>query len=256
MSNQIRLAIGTPSTGNPRIEWVESIFETVKLLTADTNLKVRDVRLLYYCSSVIPENRNNIVKMAKEIKATHLLWIDDDMRFNPEAVRALLKTWKILKTEMKESRPRILGANCIKRTYPLEYMALGFDEKEVLSYQRSGVEEVMYTGNAFLLHEMEVFDAVPEPWYAFPYSEKTSHTGTEDAYFQMKARKHGIGTYVIHELGEHIEHVGIWTFSPQHRFGGRRHLDLPDRVLDGDGTVGDLQGEDGRVPVEPASVGS
>lgn len=264
MSERVRLAIGTATTGLCRIEWTESLVELIQELERDRpkngTLKVEAFKLLYYCSSVIPENRNQVVKMAQEWKATHLLWVDDDMSFSPEVVKAVLGAWLALKKEMKADRPRILGANCIKRLYPLQYMAVSFDDREVLSYASKGITQVKYTGNAFLLTEMEIYSKIEEPWFAFPWVQETKSTGTEDVFFMQRALEAGFGTFVIHELGEHIDHTGSWTFKPsdrympKDRFGGWRHPDVPAGVRSGGPTVGYLPVEGGRVPDESPPV--
>ena len=206
--SKIRLAIGTASTGNVRIEFMESVLALQKALMTDVNLKVQDVCLLYYCSSVIPQNRTEIVRMAKKWKATHILWIDDDMRFPVEAAKALL--W-----QAKKQRYGIIGANCIKRKYPIEWMACDFDGTEYVSADRTGVAKVLYTGNAFVLVDMKVYDTVPEPWFAFAYNEKTTNFGTEDVFFMTRAAQHGFDTYVDNDVSQLIDHIGYWTFTPQ-----------------------------------------
>lgn len=253
---KIRLAIGTATTGLCRVEWVESLFELVKAFKTDKTLPLEDICFLYFCSSVIPKNRNEVVMMAKRWKATHILWIDDDMSFHPDIAKALIAAMLGMKQHDPENYPRILGANCIKRLYPLEYMAVGFNNREVLSYGSKGIDEVRFTGNAFLLTDMEVFDKLPKPWFAFPWLTDEEDIGTEDVYFMEKARQHGYGTFVVHELGEHINHTGAWTFKPSDRTSGRGRPDVSSGVRVGGNGVADLPVEGGRVPDGSAAVGA
>ena len=250
---KIRLVIGSPTTGATRIEWTETMVELVKALLRwhDKKIQVEDVVLLYYCSSVIPENRHQIVYQARKWKATHILWVDDDMSFHPDVVKVLLKTYQAIRAENPKDYPRIIGANCIKRMYPLQYMAVGFNDREILSFASKGITEVRYTGNAFLLTEMEVYDKLSMPWFAFPWIPHQNATGTEDVFFMDKAREElGYGTYVIHELGEHIDHTGVWTFKPSDRFTNRLvrwgHPDVPSGLHDGGAGTGDRPVEGGR----------
>lgn len=210
MKKKIKLAIATPSTGFTRIEFAESLLNLQREVLYKADPKVEDVKLFYYCSSVIPQNRQEIVKMAQGWGATHILWIDDDMRFPAVAAKSLLKS--MLKHDYK-----ILGANCIKRKYPIEYMAVGFDDQEVDSTGKEGIEEVFYTGNAFVLMDMSVFETVPLPWFAFAWNHGTQSTGTEDIYFMAKAKNYGIQTFIDHEVSQLIDHIGVWTFQPQHK---------------------------------------
>lgn len=209
---KIKLAIGVPSTGSVRIEWTESLLKLQRhlLYKAKKKFTVVDIKLFYYCSSVIPKNRQEIIDMALAWNATHILWIDDDMQFPPEAAEALL-------FGMANSGVKILGANCIKRKYPIEYMAVSLDDKEVDSTGKTGIEEVYYTGNAFVLMDMELFKEIPKPWFAFAWNSAHQDFGTEDIYFMAKAKQHGIGTYIDHDVSQLINHIGVWTFMPQHK---------------------------------------
>lgn len=252
-----RIAIGVPTTGFTRIEWVESMLHGQKALLGDPSLKIEDVVMLYYCSSVIPKNRMEIVKTALKWEATHIIWIDDDMRFSPAILKALVKTFLELQRVDPEKYPRIIGANCIKRLYPIQYMATDFDDSEVRSDQRKGLEQVLYTGNAFTMMDMKLFSpdpevGIPQPWFAFGWNENKQDFTTEDSYFMIKAMKHGYPTYVIHELGEHIDHVGSWVFKPQDRTGRRGHIDLPDWIRSGGMPGMGGEGEGGRVSVGDA----
>lgn len=243
-----RLAIGTPTTGYVRIEYAESLLATQRALLNDPSLKIDDVCLLYYCSSVIPSNRHEIIDMAQQWKATHILWIDDDMRWPPGVAKALFKSMIELNRVDKENAPKIIGANCIKRKYPIEYMATDMDQQEVVSRGKKGLDEVLYTGNSFTLMDMSLFTKIEKPWFAFAWNQETGKFGTEDVFFMVKARKHGYPTYIVHELGEHIDHIGAWTFKASHGSDGRGHNDVPDWVRFGDSPVEPVQGEGGRVP--------
>lgn len=209
---KVKLAIGTPTTGFSRIEWVDSIMAMQKDLLHDATLGVDDIQLFFYTTSVIPKNRHVIVDYAQKWGATHLLWVDDDMNFPPIAARKLLHT--MLKNPKEY---RIIGANCVKRQYPIRFMATGLDGKEVVSYEKSGIEQVFFTGNAFVLMDMKLFEEFELPYFAFGWNPIIKDFGTEDVYFMAKALKEkGIKTWVDHDVSNLIDHVGIWIFKPQH----------------------------------------
>lgn len=222
---RIRLAIGVPTTGAVRIEWTESLLAMQRALFADVNLKIDDIKLFYHCSSVIPKNRQQIIEVAKVWGATHILWIDDDMRFPPIAAKALIYGMR------QHPEIMILGANCIKRKFPIEYMGSYHDDTEVVSEGKKGIEQVRYTGNSFILMNMEVFNVLPKPWFAFAWHKESEDFGTEDVFFMYKAAEAGIPTYVDHEVSQLIDHIGVYTFKPQYRIDGRRYPDLPDWLV-------------------------
>lgn len=239
-SPRIRLAIGVPTTGYVRVEWTESLLYMQRALLNDVNLKVDDVKIFYYCSSVIPKNRSMIIKQSQTWGATHMLWIDDDMRFPPIAAKALLYGMK------QHPEIKLLGANCIKRKFPIEYMASYYDDTEVVSWGKKGIEQVRYTGNSFMLMNMEVFKEIEEPWFAFAWHQDSKDFGTEDVYFMYKAAQKGIYTYVDHDVSQLIDHIGIFVFKPEHRIDRRGHPGLPDWLVSGEIKRGpDSEGESG-----------
>lgn len=203
----MKLAICTPTTGNVRIEFVDSLLRSTAMLRK--NKEVKDWCFQYYCSSVIPDNRHRMINSALNWGATHILFIDDDMRWPPEALKVLLKNKHL----------PIIGANCIKRKLPIEYMATGFDEKEVVSLDKTGFEEVLYTGNSFVMIQAEVFKKIPPPWFSFPYVVETGSYATEDFYFFRKALEHGYACIINHDISQLINHIGIREFTPFDRFG-------------------------------------
>jgi hypothetical protein len=200
----VKLAICTPSSGLVRIEWTESLTNIVKNVLRDPYNKIKDVKLFFFCSSNIPANRNHVINHALQWGATHLLFIDDDMRFPVEAFKALWKNHKM----------PIIGANCIKRKYPIEYMAVGFDGQIVSSTGKTGHEEVMFTGFSFVMIQADVFRKVPKPWTAFPYMAAYDDYGTEDYFFFESCKAHGFPVVIDHDISQLIQHIGSHVFDP------------------------------------------
>ena len=173
-----------------------------KALSKDKD--VLDHKFFYICGSVIPYNRQWTVEQAILWGATHVLFVDDDMSFPPQAVKELLKN----------KQYPIIAANCVKRVFPKEFMSRWFDGSEVVTNKdSSGVVEVMGTGNALCLIDIGVFGVVSKPWFAFPYIPETGGFNTEDIFFQEKARQCGIGTFICHEASKDVKHIGVHTYG-------------------------------------------
>lgn len=205
----IKLAICTPTAGAVRIEYADSIISTMRALQNDTYCKVTAMKYFFIVSSVIPYNRMFLVEQAMKWGATHVLFVDDDMAFPPEAVKQLLRSHKL----------PIVAANCVKRVYPLEFMALDFSGNEVKSQGiTTGVEEVMLAGNSLVLIRTEVFRAMEKPWFTFTYLPEDNHFETEDYYFQKKARELGFKTYVDHDASKAVIHIGQHNFDAHDNF--------------------------------------
>ncbi len=207
---KIKLAICTPSAGFVRVEFAESLVSLVIALNKEKKLHIVDQKFFYICGSIIPFNRQWCVEEAIKWGATHVLFIDDDMAFGPEVVKRLLR-WA-------DTCP-IIAANCVKRVYPLTFMAVGFDGQEVKTDDtKRGVEEVMFVGNSVILIDINVFSKIEKPWFAFPYIEAANKYETEDYYFQRKALEAGIGTFIEHDASKGVLHIGAHNFSYNDKF--------------------------------------
>ena len=196
----MKIALCTPSSGNCRAEYVES------LINGAFNLpKEHEYMFFRYSSSVIPHNRNVIVNQSLEWGADKIFFIDDDMRF-PDSAMATLITSSV--------KYPIIAANCVKRQIPFEYLA----EKngKMWDSRRSSIQfsEVDYVGNAFIIYDAEVFKEVPKPWWAFEYIPELDIYDTEDCFFQRKAKNLGYKVIVDNFLSKQISHMGIAEFRP------------------------------------------
>ena len=200
----MKLAICAPTSGSVRIEWVESLIEVVKASLRDPYNKIKDVKLFFYTSSVIPANRNHVANHALNWGATHLLFIDDDMRFPKEVFKAI---WK------QRNLP-IIAANCCRRMYPISFMAKDFLNKDIDSRGKTGTEVVLSTGFSFVLIQAKVFKETPKPWTAFPYHPQTDDYGTEDYFFFERAAAAGFPCVIDHDISQLIHHVGVHEFDP------------------------------------------
>lgn len=213
----IRLAICTPTAGYVRIEFAESLARLQKELALDRKLPVRDTKLFYIAGSVIPYNRQWCVQEALKWKATHILFIDDDMSFMPDVIKRLLKNADL----------PVVACNCTKRVYPITFMSLDFAGQEVKTTDETvGLQEVMMTGNAVVLIQAEVFNKLSKPWFAFPYYPKEDIFETEDYYFNRKVTEAGYPIVIDHDASKGVIHVGSHHFIYDDRFHKNVHRSM------------------------------
>lgn len=153
--------------------------------------------------SVIAHNRNRLVDEAKKYGATHLLQIDADSTFPPDALVRLLKHDK-----------DIVGATTCDRagqsSRPLCQPVDGITTVSV----GQGPIPVKLIGMCFMLIKMEVFDKLRTPYYADPprWMVDENLTGPEimyeDEYFCHTAKKAGFEVLCDVELSMEIGHIG------------------------------------------------
>ncbi|HYH22709.1 MAG TPA: hypothetical protein VD995_29210 [Azospirillum sp.] len=164
-----------------------------------------DVRLALVLGSVITTQRTDVARQALATGATHLLWLDTDMRFPSDAIGRLLA----------HDRP-VVGANYQRRTAPFGPVAAKDGAPLHTAPASAGLEAVDHTGMGCMLVERAVFERVPEPWFDFAWSEtQRCHIG-EDVFFCRKVRSHGFPVLVDHDLSKQVGHIASITLYPEH----------------------------------------
>lgn len=156
-----------------------------------------------------PHGLNNLIKDAKQIKATHLLNIDADMIFPPDALEKLLKADK-----------DIVGVNYRQRGNHQDQDAPSsvtkFPNKDNTGYRRvlekDFPEELFECGAVGLgltLIKIEVFDKLPFPWFHTTETEENGHS-TEDIVFCKEAREAGFEVWCDPTI--EMKHIGSYLY--------------------------------------------
>lgn len=154
--------------------------------------------------SGISANRERLVVDALETDVTHILFIDEDMGFAPNALHVLA-----------EKKLPLVGCNYKIRVKGKGFTALAFDKKAriVTNKESSGIEKCYYTGFGFCLIEREVFEKVARPWFLIGYNTDIGLYTTEDAGFARQLKDAGITWYVDHDASKLVWHVGNYNYS-------------------------------------------
>lgn len=154
-------------------------------------------------SGILPDNRNWITRAALEGPATHLFWLDSDMRFPKDAL-ARLVDW---------NEP-IVGTNYITRKLPPRPTAkmLAQDGISFVDYPiargATGLERVDVIGFGCVLIRSDVFRKLPEPWFHMPWvSTDLMHCG-EDGWFCLQAAEAGYKVLIDRGLSRELRHIG------------------------------------------------
>jgi len=149
-------------------------------------------------SSGLAHNQHQLVLKAKEWGSTHILWVEDDMQFPPDALHQLYAR-----------RQEWVGANYPMRVGPpFEFTALGLDGKRVFTGPDStGLERCLYTGYGVTLMDIELFEKVEPPWFEMSWLGEGQYA-TTDSYLAKKAAEKGIPVFVDHDLSKQVGHVG------------------------------------------------
>ncbi len=158
---------------------------------------------LAFCNqkgSILPKNRNSLVKDARSLDCSHILQIDSDITFPPFALHRLLSHKK-----------GIVGCTYVRRSQPHDNLAVPLNKQPVQN--ATGLTEVDRLPTGLLLVDMDVFTKIKRPWFRFPITEECDkypegNIDGEDYYFCDAARAAGYPVYLDVELSFELTHWG------------------------------------------------
>src|SRR5262245_9731060 len=155
--------------------------------------------------------RNLIIQAAKDNDCTHVLIIDDDHEYQPDALYRLLAHDK-----------DIVSGLYFSRAYP--HIPMAFDVADdngscLPIYLTNGVKgliPVVATGFGFLLIKMSVFEKLEKPYVRL--GELDPEQWCDDMGFFKRVREAGIQPYC--DLDCWIGHMGSMIVKPERREDG------------------------------------
>ena len=217
----MKVAICTPVHGDPKLLFTRNLAD---LVTAATKAGL-DVQWFAQQSSIVTISRIRLAEAALAWGADHLLWIDADQAFPPDALDRLLA-----------HHEPIVGCNYARKTDPSgpTALALGATDETQLVWttlekaQHGEIEEVDALGLGMCLVVAEVFRAVEKPWFNMEFDAEGRLMG-EDYWFCLKARAAGFRILVDHGLSWSIGHLGEMAFTNMHASLDRARFEMANR---------------------------
>jgi hypothetical protein len=203
MAEQFNVAVLTPSTGICQIGYAQCL---VRLAMYFAQVRVfEDVEIQCFdpdaiSGSGIGLNYESMVQKRladNEIHWTHLLSVEDDMVFPPDALHRLAR-----------HRLPIVGANySTNKGDRQRFTSRSKGQCVITRHDSTGLEEVELLPQGFTLVSREVYERIPLPWYTGGYFQ--------DYYFSERARNHGFKLYVDHDLSKQVRHIGpkVYTYE-------------------------------------------
>ena len=165
---------------------------------------INDIAVKTICRqcSQITMSRNMHVREALgyEPKATHIMWIDSDMKFSPNALVRLLDHDK-----------DIVGAFYNKRTPPYETVGHLIDASNLAD---GGLRQADVMPGGFVLVKREVYEKLSPPWYRESYDLHLASEGDpdgtvgEDVNFSRAAIAAGYDIWCDLDITYEMGHVG------------------------------------------------
>lgn len=146
--------------------------------------------------------REAVLEKALAWQATHILWLDTDMRFPPDLALRLAR----------HNRP-VVACNCVMRDPRLIFTAQRDGKRIATTPESTGLEAVDAIGTAVMLMRTDVVADLQRPWFTHGRTASGADIG-EDLMFCQSLRSADQQIYIDHDLSKEIGHVGQHTFRP------------------------------------------
>lgn len=212
---KLRITICLPSRG----VWPSGFgYDLARMMAYNQSVLVEPgiatIGLLMGHCTYVDQNRNDVAEGAIRAGATHMFWLDDDMRFPKDSLVRLLA-----------HNVPIVGANYPTKKIPptpTGIKEIGIDpeqDAERIPYKKDpvmGLEKVDALGFGVVLVRTEVFAGIEYPWFYHYWQPELQRFMGEDVDFCIRARESGSDVYVDHDLSNECAHVGTFEFRMEH----------------------------------------
>ena len=174
-------------------------------LIKTTTLMGIEVHLFFDASTILINQRENLINQAIEVKSEWVLWLDSDMMFPPTTLLRLLA-----------HNQDIVACNYMKRSYPFKSVAF-MDTNDWESWVPLQSEDELLTveaiGMGCVLMRTSVFEKLNRPYFEYTYQPKTKDWGGEDFTLFKKLNKVGHQVKVDMNLSNEIYHIGTYAYG-------------------------------------------
>ena len=164
-----------------------------------------ELALYFLRGTYLPRARAGLVQAAIDRCASHILWLDSDMRFPKDTLLRLLAHGR-----------SIVAANYPTRTAPIVPTAVDGQRLEVFERVDVVLQDVKYCGMGCMLTATDVFLTIGKPWFAVGYNRGADDYAGEDVFFCQKARENNYSILIDPALSEQVRHVGSFEYGMDH----------------------------------------
>lgn len=197
----IKLSILVPTRDTVHSHFAFCLSQLIKTTTQNGI----DTYLFFDSSTILLNQRTNLIKKAQEVNSDYVLWLDSDMMFPSTTALRLLNHNK-----------DIVACNYMKRTKPQNTVAY----KDITDWEsflpltpQEELVPVEGIGMGCMLMKMSIFENLDKPYFRFIYKEKTDDWHGEDFDILERFRKLGHTVYVDCLLSVEIKHLGTQAFG-------------------------------------------
>ena len=209
--------------GEPRVavcvpagDMVDTYFayDYAKLLvrTAHTRPRLKLYPMISTGSSIGPQREQLAETVLRMTDATHIMWLDSDMRFPGDTLLRLLA----------HNVPAVC-ASYTERKPPFKPVAYtdpaNWDKRLWTLPESTGLQEIAYAGFGCVLLERHVLEDMTQPRFMTTWVETTSghgHAGEDMFFFLKMTEQTGVKLLLDQDLSKEVAHIGRFEFTPEH----------------------------------------
>lgn len=199
----MQIMIAVPSHDTAPARFAEALAQLMAYSSATLPGAV-DLNMLI--GTYVHEARDRLAQDAMQSGASHVLWVDSDMRFPRDALLRLLAHGR-----------DVVGINYTTRVSPPVFIAKANGKRVPTTTHSTGLEPVDAVGFGMVLMRTDVLTRTLEagaPLFRHDWIEPRGLWVGEDFSFCVRARAAGFAIYVDHDLSKECAHIGSWEFRP------------------------------------------
>ena len=199
------VAVLSPSSGKCEFRYAQSLAGLVLYFCThaiEKGVAEQGIQVVGQQSFSTSCNREMLIDWAITKDFSHVLFIDDDMEFEPSVLH-----------DLAARKLDFVVCNYPRKKIPIEYISVNLEGKELPTHREMvGLEEAMQVGFGMALIGMKVVKEIDKPRFPLPFNVQTGDYGSEDYWFCRKARAKGYKIFVDHDASKKVGHIGSYTF--------------------------------------------
>jgi choline kinase len=179
-------------------------YSLTNLMKTSTQMGI-DVHLFFNASTILINQREQLIDQAIQIKSDWVLWLDSDMVFPSTTLLRLLS-----------HNQNIVACNYMKRSNPMKsvaFMDISDWESWVPLQKQDELLTVEAIGMGCVLIKTEIFNQLKKPYFEYTYDNKTQDWLGEDFTLFKKINYLGYEVKVDTNLSNEIYHIGSYAFG-------------------------------------------
>lgn len=196
-----KLAVCIPCRDTLHSAHALCLAEMIKLNTM-SNI---DTQIFMDASTILLNQRNNLVNMALDAETNYILWLDSDIIFP-----------STLSLRLLSHNENIVAGNYVTRQVPNKSVAFpkfGIWDNTLKFEEKSDLIDVEAIGFGCVMMKTSIFKEISSPWFEFSWSSEFNTFQGEDINLSKKLIDLGYKIKVDNMISKELRHLGTYAFS-------------------------------------------